>query len=212
MTRISHRHGVIKSLPPLFAIMRTIHSHPNSRGITFRELEESRVPRTYDPNNPVETCYEILYNSDANGDGIVKHDEYMSFIGQLSEGEIEVTNYIDLPFVIKINFVYLSCLCMYSPENQMMGGSECCEGTDAGIYVSGAGPNDTPTVTEDQYLTTVCSETQGAIDFETDKSSSSPTDTVTTSPTSVPYRSPSTKPTMRVSYVVILNVAPLPAK
>ena len=202
MTRIQiHRHGVIKSLPLLFAILPTIYSQPNSRGITFRELEEPRIPRTYDPNNPAETCYEILYSSDANGDGKVNHDEYVSFVGQLSEGEVEVTNYIDLPFVIKINFVYLSCLCMYSPKNE---GSECCEGTDAGIYVSGAGPNDTPTVTEGQYLTTVCSETQGAIDFETDEASSSPTDTVATSPTSVPSGSPSTEPTMRVSYIIPL--------
>ena len=206
MTRIQiQRYGAIKALPLLFAIMPIIHSRPSSRGITFPELVEHNLPRTYDPNNPVETCYEILYNSDANGDGILTHDEYMSFVEQLSEGDIEVTNYNDLPFVIKINFVYLSCLCMYSPENKITGG-ECCQGFDAGLDVSGAGPGETPTTAEDDYLTTVCSETQGAINFERGEALS-PTDTVTTSPTAVPTQSPSTEPTIKVSLVVILTVA-----
>ena len=110
MTRIQiQRYGAIKALPLLFAIMPIIHSRPSSRGTTFAKMLEHSDPRTYDPNNPVETCYEILYNSDANGDGIVKHDEYLSFVGQLSEGEIEATNYIDLPFVIKITLVVCAC-------------------------------------------------------------------------------------------------------
>ena len=156
-------------------------------------MVEPHFIRAYDPNNPADTCYGILSNSDINGDGTVDRDEYMSFVGQLSGGEIEVTNYIDLPFVIKVTFVYLSCLCMNSPENQMMR-SECCKGSDAGISFLGAGPGETPTSEEDEYLTTVCSETQGAIDFERDE-------TVTTSPTAV------TQQTIRVSFFVILIVA-----
>ena len=211
MTRIQiQRYGAIKALPLLFAIMPIIHSRPSSRGTTFAKMLEHSDPRTYDPNNPVETCYEILYNSDANGDGIVKHDEYLSFVGQLSEGEIEATNYIDLPFVIKINFVYLSCLCMYNPENQMMGG-ECCQGVESGLDVSGAGPGETPTAAEDDFLTTICRETQGAIDFVRGEATLSPTDIVTKSPTAVLTRSPSTEPTIRVSFIVILTVAPLSA-
>jgi hypothetical protein len=207
MTRIQiQRYGAVNTLPLLFAIMPIIHYRPSSRGITFAELVEHSVPRTYDPNNSGETCYETLYNSDANEDGIVKHDEYLSFVGQLSGGEIEVTNYIDLPFVIKINFLYLSCLCMYSPENQI--GGECCQGVEAGLDVSGAGPGETPTAAEDDLLTAICRETQGAIDFVRGEASLSPTDIVTKSPTAVLT---STGPTIRVSFIVILTVAPLSA-
>jgi hypothetical protein len=169
----------MKALPLLlFAITPTM---------AFRELRgESIFPREYDPNNPTETCYNILFNSDVSGDGLVNRDEYMSFVGQLSDGTLTATNYIDLPFVVKINFVYLSCLCMSRPENLMTGG-QCCEGDNGGIDVSGTGPGVTPTVTEEGYLTTVCSDTQGAINLYMEEITTSPTTTmVTTSPIVMP--------------------------
>jgi hypothetical protein len=175
MTRIQIlRRRAIKSLSLLLAVTPTIHSRSDSGRISSSETVEPQFIRAYDPNNPSDTCYGILYGSDVNGDGNLDRDEYMSFVRQLSGGEIDVTNYIDLPFVIKINFVYISCLCMNSPENQMTG-SECCEGSDGGISILGAAPGETPTTEQDEYLTTVCSETQGAIDFERDE-------TVTASP------------------------------
>ena len=113
-------------------------------------------------------------------------DEYMSFVGQLSDGTLNATNYIDLPFVVKINFVYLSCLCMSRPENLMVGG-QCCEGDNGGIDVLGAGPGETPTATEEEYLTTVCSDTQGAINLYMEEITTSPTtNTITTSPIAMP--------------------------
>ena len=180
MTRINRRrhYGAMKTLLLLFAITPTM---------AFRVLRrESNFPREYDPNNPAETCYNILFNSDDSGDGLVDRDEYMSFVGQLSDGTLNATNYIDLPFVVKINFVYLSCLCMSRPENLMVGG-QCCEGDNGGIDVLGAGPGETPTATEEEYLTTVCSDTQGAINLYMDEITTSPTtNTKTTSPIAMP--------------------------
>ena len=180
MTRINRRrhYGAMKTLLLLFAITPTM---------AFRVLRrESNFPREYDPNNPAETCYNILFNSDDSGDGLVDRDEYMSFVGQLSDGTLNATNYIDLPFVVKINFVYLSCLCMSHPENLMVGG-QCCEGDNGGIDVLGAGPGETPTATEEEYLTTVCSDTQGAINLYMEEITTSPTtNTITTSPIAMP--------------------------
>ena len=180
MTRISRRrhYGAMKTLLLLLAITPTM---------AFRVLRrESNFPREYDPNNPAETCYNILFNSDVSGDGLVDRDEYMSFVGQLSDGTLNATNYIDLPFVVKINFVYLSCLCMSRPENLMVGG-QCCEGGNGGIDVLGAGPGETPTATEEEYLTTVCSDTQGAINLYMEEITTSPTtNMITTSPIAMP--------------------------
>ena len=202
MTRISRRrhYGAMKTLLLLLAITPTM---------AFRVLRrESNFPREYDPNNPAETCYNILFNSDVSGDGLVDRDEYMSFVGQLSDGTLNATNYIDLPFVVKINFVYLSCLCMSRPENLMVGG-QCCEGGNGGIDVLGAGPGETPTATEEEYLTTVCSDTQGAINLYMEEITTSPTtNTITTSPIAMPSTlAPSTiQPT---TLPPIISIAPI---
>ena len=202
MTRINRRrhYGAMKTLLLLFAITPTM---------AFRVLRrESNFPREYDPNNPAETCYNILFNSDDSGDGLVDRDEYMSFVGQLSDGTLNATNYIDLPFVVKINFVYLSCLCMSHPENLMVGG-QCCEGDNGGIDVLGAGPGETPTATEEEYLTTVCSDTQGAINLYMEEITTSPTtNTITTSPIAMPSTlAPSTiQPT---TLPPIISIAPI---
>ena len=177
----------------------SINSQSLFRGISFTELVEPYVAaRMYDPNNPSETCFDVLYESDADGNGIVTNDEYNTFVAQLSEGDFNVTNYIDLPFVIKVNFVYLSCLCRFLPENS----DECCKGPDGGIYTSGAGPDEVPTDDEEAYLVTVCSETQGAIDYARDETTSSPTIVTTDSPTVGPTSPPSVEPTKSVSLVL----------
>ncbi len=148
-------------------------------------LSELMMPREYNPSNPSESCYNILYESDANGDGTVTNDEYQTFVSLLSDGEFNTMSYVDLPFGIKINFVYLNCLCRYRPENSP-DGNGCCTGPDGGIFVSGAVPGVLPTSAEEEYLSTVCRETQIAIDSARVESSMSPMTTVTGSPTLIP--------------------------
>lgn len=148
-------------------------------------LPELTMPRAYDPTNPSESCYNILFESDANGDGIVSNDEYPTFVSLLSNGEYNAMSYVDLPFGIKINFVYLNCLCRYRPENSP-DGNDCCTGPDGGIFVSGAGPGEIPTSSEEEYLSAVCRETQGAMDTARSETSLSPMISVTTSPSEKP--------------------------
>jgi hypothetical protein len=122
----------------------------------------------------------------------------VTFVGELSGGEFDVDevtgensggSYTKLPFVLRLNFVYLSCLC------QSGGGWNCCKGTiekcllhicnqstsfntvqsqlissrnsgtEGGIYTTGAGPNDSSTQDEITYLTRVCGDTQGSIEY-----------------------------------------------
>jgi hypothetical protein len=76
--------------------------------------------RAYDPLSPNDTCYTPLYDSDINGDGKVGHDEYVEFITAL-EPRLSAEEFKEMSFVLKVNFVYLSCLCAE-------GGNNCCNG------------------------------------------------------------------------------------
>jgi len=162
--------------------------------------------RTYDPSDPTTTCYDLLHQSDANGDGILQHEEYTDFISDLSEGQFDVKNFVRMPFIFKIDFVYLSCQCKYHPiwtGNSGGGrGDECCLGPDAGIYImgagdgsqevvvpeagsteagisiSGAGPGVVRTLEVEAFLNMVCRVAQETIDSERGEMGLSTTATV----------------------------------
>ena len=145
-------------------------------GNMFESISDE-YDRTYDRGNPSETCFDTLYESDANGDGVLQNYEYTTFIADLSDGDYDETEYVDLPFALKVNFAYLSCLCRQSPVN---GDENCCIGPESGIWLppeqmaqlvdNGSGT----LVTSDGsgldlqdlvYLNEICSYTQGAIDY-----------------------------------------------
>jgi hypothetical protein len=57
-----------------------------------------------------------------NNDGSVNQKEYIDFIQSLEPRVVVgVKEFKDLAFVLKVNFIYLSCLC----ED---GGNNCCRG------------------------------------------------------------------------------------
>lgn len=162
-------------------------------GIAVSDLVKPFVDRTYDPANPSETCYEHLFAA-AGEDGVLQNDEYTTFVDQLSDGDFDEENYVDLPFTLKVNFVYLSCLCQFQPGTS---GPGCCEGPEAGINLTGADPGITGIPLEDNasgeaYLRTVCGETQGAIEFARQEAgiTRSPTNAPTTKPTDSVSQSP----------------------
>ena len=200
MTRIRNRRGrqeggcIIQSTR-ISTLLSFLLLLPTVTSISFPELVEPYISRIYDPNNPSESCFTKLYESDTDGNGIVTNDEYTTFVSELSEGTFNETSYIDLPFVLKVNFVYLSCLCTIMEGSN----SDCCTGADGGIFVAGAKPNETPSELEEAYLITVCSETQGAIDYAVDELTSSPTIVTTSSPTVGVTQAPSVQPTKIVS-------------
>ncbi|KAL7470298.1 hypothetical protein ACHAXS_010537 [Conticribra weissflogii] len=169
-----------------------IPTFTTSKGITLHDLIS---PKTYDPNDISTTCYAPLVASDTNGDGIVQTNEYVTFVASLSDGYYNVTTFDALPFVVKINFVYLSCLCNYNG-----GGDGCCAGENTGLFVSGAEAGDVPTEEEQVYLETVCGDTQGSIDYAIEQEAvagptSVPGGVPTVSPATSPTLSPVTSPT-----------------
>jgi len=192
LSTISLTHGQV--------ITRATRKEP---GIDFQKLVGTYT-KTYDPGNPSETCYDLLHESDENGDGTLQNYEYVNFIAELSEGDFDVEEYRDLPFALKVNFVYLSCLCQFFPGAT---GSGCCEGPEGGIDVTAADPNVVVNIDgeDENYLRTVCSETQGAIDFArreegippppTGSPTARPTPEISEGPTSAPTAAPTQSPT-----------------
>lgn len=124
------------------------------------------LTRTYNRANPRTTCYNPLYQSDENGDAILQRAEYTKFVAGLSEGAVDLENYIDFSFAFKVNFNYLSCQCKFHSNPSLHGGEGCCLGPEAGIHISGAGPHEVPTKEEEAHLQLVCLTAQGTIDYE----------------------------------------------
>lgn len=206
MKRIRNRRGsevLPFILSAILLLPTSIQSQSPSHGISFPELIDPYIERVYDPANPSETCFDVLYQSDTDGNGIVTNDEYTNFVSELSGGQFN-ESYVDMPFVLKVNFVYLSCLCRFRPENSGAPNSECCKGPDGGLYIDGAGPGDIPTKAQEAYLILVCSETQGAIGYAreelgiTANPTARPTNVVTPSPTKAPLtKAPTQSPSKK---------------
>ncbi|KAL7554262.1 hypothetical protein ACHAWF_017698 [Thalassiosira exigua] len=161
--------------------------------------DDGKDDRTFDPADLSATCVEPLRAADADGDGVVQNSEYPAFVAALSEGDFGAgESYVDLPFVLKVNFVYLSCLCGDPAGGAGSFGGGCCGGPDAGIAVDAAAPGSA----DGMYWRTVCGETQGAIDYAREEAgitrgpTGSPTETPSASPTKGPTSEPTANPTV----------------
>ena len=47
------------------------------------------LARFYDHADPTSTCFDVLYQSDENGDSILQKNEYIDFIADLSDGVVD---------------------------------------------------------------------------------------------------------------------------
>ncbi|KAL7520504.1 hypothetical protein ACHAWX_005226 [Stephanocyclus meneghinianus] len=179
-------------------------SSPTNLSLSSLLNLSSYVPpglRTFDPSSPNDSCFSPLWEADANGDGNVSNQEYVTFVESLSEGVWGQMEFRELPFVLKVNFVYLSCLC---EENGM---NNCCKVRGDGVIsTAGAGPNDIPTEAQLQYLDTVCSTTQASIDYAMKEMSPRPT----ASPTGRPTAESSDVPTQPPTPLPLDNSTPSP--
>lgn len=166
---------------------------PSLPGIASWKLEGRSLQQVVGFVDP-EVCYPALVNADANGNGVVDADEYVTFVQELGpSGFLEgVTSFQDLPLVLQSNFNFLACLCQTDPDN-----NACCVGDSAGITVDGAGESETPTAEEESYLFLVCSLTGSAVNRVLE--SVSPTGFPTESPTVQPTAPPTIPPTARPS-------------
>lgn len=127
-------------------------------------------------------CYDALVAADADFNREVNKTEYITFLklygpsGFLSDS---VQSFDDLPLILKSNFLILACLCLQLPD----AASNCCVGDAAHISNLGAGPTETPTAEQEQYLNQICFLTGNSIDRYTQSV--------------VPTGSPVAEPTLR---------------
>lgn len=208
----------------LFCLFTGINAKPDDTPLAMQDLSPdiSDVPSNI--NKIDEGCYDALVGADANGDGIVKENEYARFIDTLSNGKIEKESYEDLPFHVKLNFASLRCLCEDGQD------WSCCKGMlpflarvlviifernfirvvlsgrKGGIYTNEAGLDDTETA----YLDKICTYSRLVIDYVSrdddavnDESTYTPLETA--SPTSLPSIQPTNTVTFNPSRTPTLS-------
>lgn len=139
-----------------------------------------------------EVCYPAMEEADANQDGIVDAQEYVTFCKLMGPtGFLEgIDTFEELPLRLQSNFFLLACLCQSDPSDD-----SCCVGTEGvGIRTDGANEGDVPTPGEESYLFIVCSLTASAID-RVIKSAAPTQSPVTSSPSAMPSETASENPT-----------------
>lgn len=112
-----------------------------------------------DDDASLQACYNNLYLSDADRDGRVDSQEYVTFV-QLEgpPGFLDgVDSFVTLPMLLQSNFYTLACLCS--------GGDQCCLGGNAHLNATGTAPGETPTAEQVAYLDLVCEFTGRAVDM-----------------------------------------------
>lgn len=189
--RRRYLHAVRRDLLPLLALFaavllggRTVNPKPVDENVgqfveitSTRELQPAFLEWSYDEK--VKACYRPLFESDLSEGGDLSGDEYAHFVHILSNEYFDVQKFTDLPLLFQMKYLHLACMC-----ERFDHGEECCQDNNAGINITGAGPDEFLTSLQDEYLLTVCFETKGAIDFA--RGSAAPTPTPTFTPTYVP--------------------------
>jgi hypothetical protein len=135
-----------------------------------------------------EECYSAIDASVANkeGDQRMDSESYVDFVKLYGpDGFLEdVTEFADLPLILKSNFNILACLCQQDDSD------DCCVGSKAGIETGGAVSGQIPTESEQSYLFLVCSLTSVTIDRVLQSSAPSASPTISPIPTNSPTTSP----------------------
>jgi hypothetical protein len=142
-----------------------------------------------------EPCFEALVEADANNDGDINREEYLTF-GQLlgPPGVIDdVSSFEDLPVYYKIAFADLACLCDDSRFGGTSTDDRCCVGDRAMLRVPEP-PGEDQSLEDFRYLYVVCGLTdqaaQQTLENRTDTPTAAPTTTTGTRPTRNPAGTP----------------------
>ena len=175
-----------------------------------RSIDRDPADRNLSWQNEIGFCYDALYLSDANGDGEVDGDEFVTFVQILGPGGFlsDVETFTELPLIMKSNFIILACLCLQIPGFD--GGQgidpQCCA-VDPHISTAGTQPGVQPTQMEAQYLYQVCFLTETSIDRllqsgapTTEPASPQPTGEPTFKPTGEPTFTPTVSPTFKPTF------------
>lgn len=139
-----------------------------------------------------------LYKSDADGNGVLNQEEFVTFANDLSGGWLEelgmANSFLAMPLVLQEANVVLACLCeLYTDEP--WGQPGCCDNptSTTGIRTNGAAPGETPDEVELEYLTYVCGTMQESLGRLGAQLVAPPS----SSPSGHPSVSPSAKPSVQ---------------
>jgi hypothetical protein len=141
----------------LTTILLSVLSISNSQSVTSStDIDESLTDR-WDDSLDFEGCFSDLMKSDRNGDGVVKKDEYLSFIQEYGKRICFTTD--ELSVQQKGVFNTLACLCASEAGND----ENCCMGSNAQIPTAGV-TSEKRTPKQTDFLTSVCKLTDATID------------------------------------------------
>jgi len=142
-------------------------------------------------------CYDALNEADRDNNMQVNSAEYVEFARLMSPpGLLDgVTEYNDLPVVMKAAFLGTSCLC----QDPTFGGDpndvQCCLGSNAHIRIPSIPPSDASMPVEDKlYLYAACSYTNSAAEHVLKQQPSAAPVTKAPSPRPVATPSPTSAP------------------
>mmetsp|Transcript_6108 Transcript_6108/g.11303 ORF Transcript_6108/g.11303 Transcript_6108/m.11303 type:complete len:941 (-) Transcript_6108:286-3108(-) len=133
------------------------------------------------------SCYTAIENSVVGKDDQrMDAQSYVSFVKEFGPQDFlaNVTEFSDLPLILKSNFNILACLCQEDASD------DCCVGSKAGIETDGSFSDEIPTEAEQSYLFLVCSLTSVTIDRVIQSSAPSASPTFSPAPTNSPTITP----------------------
>lgn len=140
-------------------------------------------------------CLETLYASDADGDGSIDREEYVTFVQlQTPPGLLDdVENYVDLPPPFQLAFISLACLCNDPDYGGDPDDEGCCFGMNAAIRIP---PNPETSQEDLLYLFTICARTDRATEIFL-RGSSMPSQEPSPAPATIaPTPRPTPRPTL----------------
>ena len=99
---------------------------------TLHEMDDMKKQITAGESrslSDIQACVAELNAADANGDFLLKNEEYLDFIATRSEGLVNPTTFGELPLAFINNYFFAACLC----QPLYGGDGSCCLGENASI-------------------------------------------------------------------------------
>lgn len=116
------------------------------------------LPQPNDVSGTVNGCSDAILAHDTNGDGVIRRDEYLSFVNNVADLLCLPPRPI-LDLELQTVFVSIACLCQQREGND----ETCCFGNDAGMFQEGAASVVGRTEDQQSYLRAACLLTQAVL-------------------------------------------------
>lgn len=135
------------------------YTPPLAESETSQQQDPQDINNSNNNNNNDSECEQLLHQADTDSNNLLDTNEYLNFLSSFltnnddtsSSKNINVPQeYNNLPYVMKINYIHLSCVC---PPNVV----DCCADGQSGIYIDGD--------SEGERVQEICDRTKEALDM-----------------------------------------------